>query len=246
MQKGQNMKKDEKNLLLDKIIALFSMEARGKVLDLGCGDGDYSVRLKKLGFDVIAADMDVKRFRYNSDIDFRVCDVAKKLSFQDGLFDYVLLAEVVEHLKNPYEVMKEISRVLKKGGRLILSTPNILSLKSRIRYLFEGNYEYFREPPLEQAKNQKEVIFNLHLVPYRYHELEYLLHESGFLVGEMTTSIYEGRCWFFLIPLIVYQLRSKERRCRKKNAVDYSRINDILLSSEILFGRHLIVDAIKQ
>ena len=73
-----------------------------------------------------------------------------------------------------------------------MSTPNILNLKSRLRFLFEGAYEYFREPPLDQVKNPREVIFNLHLVPYRYHELEYLLSATGFKVEKILTSNYEG------------------------------------------------------
>ena len=108
-------KKGKKNDLLIKIIEVFGKNKKGKVLDLGCGDGDYSVKLKEMGFDVIAGDMDIERFRYKGKIDFRVCNVTKKLPFDDNSFDYILLAEVIEHLQNPYEVMAELKRVLKKG-----------------------------------------------------------------------------------------------------------------------------------
>jgi len=153
--------------------------------------------------------------------------------------------EVVEHLRNPYDVLKEINRIIKKDGSLILSTPNILSLKSRFRFLFEGAYEFFREAPLDQTANPKEDIFNLHIFPYRYHELEYLLSVSGFRISDIFTSLYEGRYMGVLLPILLLQAMSKERRSVIKGGVHYGRINKILLSKELLYGRHLIARAIK-
>lgn len=238
-------KKNKINYLLEKIINLFSSEAKGKVLDLGCGDGDYSVRLKNLGFNIVAADMDIKRFRHDGEIDFMKCNVTQRLPFADEAFDYVLLAEVIEHLSNPHDVLGEIQRILKQEGQLILSTPNILSLKSRFRYLFEGCYDFFREPPLDQSKNPREVIFNLHIVPYRYHELEYLLSTCGFAVASVTTSVCEGFGYGILLPIIKLQAFFREARALKKGSIDYRRINKLILSKEMLFGRHLIIKAKK-
>jgi len=239
------MKKLKKNYLLEKIVNIFANEKRGKVLDLGCGDGDYAKKLKDLGFDVVAGDIDQNRFKYHKEIEFRHCDITKVMPFPDNSFDYVLLMEVVEHLRNPYVVIPEINRIIKPGGGLILSTPNILNLKSRLRFVFEGAYEYFREPPLDQVKNPREVIFNLHLVPYRYHELEYLLSACGFKIADIYTSVYEGRGAWFLLPIIRFQARQKEKRSLKKGGIDYRRINKIVLSKELLFGRHLIIKAMK-
>ncbi|MBU0709148.1 MAG: class I SAM-dependent methyltransferase, partial [Candidatus Omnitrophica bacterium] len=165
--------------------------------------------------------------------------------FSDGSFDQVLLLETVEHLRNPYSVLTNINRILKDQGTLVLSTPNILNLYSRSRFLFEAAYEYFREPPLDQVKNPKEIIFNLHLVPYRYHELEYLLSACGFTIENIYTSVYEGFGLSFLLPIIKFQAWQKERRGLQKGGVDFRRINKILLSKEILFGRHLIIKAKK-
>ena len=239
-------KKKKFNFLLESVIKSFSGLAKGKVLDLGCGDGDYAKRLKDLGFDVIAGDIDIARFRYKNEIEFKHCDITKEMPFPDNCFDYVLFMEVIEHLRNPYVVISEINRIIKKNGSLIISTPNILSLKSRFRFLAEGAYEYFRESPLDQVKNPKEVVFNLHLVPYRYQELEYLLSASGFKIENILTSVYEGYGAWFLLPAIKFQSWQKERRALKKGGIDYRRINKILLSKELLFGRHLIIRALKQ
>ena len=114
-----------------------------------------------------------------------------------------------------------------------------------MRFLIEGCWEYFREIPLEHSQNPKEVIWNLHLIPWRYHELEYLLHYNNLRVEKVFTSKYEGLGLAFLVPLITFQLKSKEQRAKKNGGVDFSRINKILLSRDMLFGEHLIVKAIK-
>ena len=237
--------KKKKNYLLESTINIFSGLPKGRVLDLGCGDGDYAKRLKDLEFEVIAGDIDHNRFKYHKEIEFKHCDITKEMPFPDNTFDYVLLMEVVEHLRNPYTVLPEINRIIKPKGIMILSTPNILNLKSRFRFLFEGAYDYFREPPLDQVKNPKEIIFNLHLVPYRYHELEYLLSAVGFKISGIFTSICEGYGLSFLLSVIKFQAWQKERRARKKGGIDYARINRIILSKELLFGRHLIIKAEK-
>lgn len=239
------MGKQKKNYLLEKVVEIFKGEKRGKVLDLGCGDGEYAKALSDLSFDVTAADLDITRFRYQGAIKFQKCDITQPLPFAHQTFDHILFLEVVEHLKNPYAVLAEIHRILKNKGTLLLSTPNILNIQSRVRYLAEGAYEFFREAPLDQVKNPKEKIFNLHIAPYRFHELEYLLFASGFSVTEIFTSVYENRGLFFFIPLIKLQLFLKERRALKKAGEDYSRIHKILLSKDLLFGRHLILKAQK-
>jgi|Deesub1362A_J573_1020465.scaffolds.fasta_scaffold02187_5 ubiquinone/menaquinone biosynthesis C-methylase UbiE len=64
------------------------------------------------------------------------------LPFKENSFDVVLLAEVLEHLENPIEILKEINRVLRKNGKLLLTTPSSFSLYRLIRFwLFSKNPE---------------------------------------------------------------------------------------------------------
>jgi len=238
--------KNKRNYLLESFLAVFKDEKPGKVLDIGCGDGDYSYNLQKMGFDVLGGDMDVERFRYKDQVPFKKCNITEKLPFTDNSFDFVVLAEVIEHLKNPYDVIKELCRILKPKGKLVLSTPNILNLKSRMRFLVEGCWEYFREVPLEHSQNPKEVIWNLHLIPWRYHDLEYLLHYNNLEIETIRSSKYEGLGLFFLIPLISLQAKLKQVRSKKRGGIDFSRINRILLSKDMLFGEHLLIKAVKK
>ncbi len=146
------MKKKKENYLLEKIIDIFHNFEKGRVLDLGCGDGECAKKLKDLGFEVIASDVNYSKFKYKNEIEFQQCDITKEMPFPENYFDYVLLLEVIEHLRNPYTVIPKINHIIKRNGSLIISTPNILNLKSRLRFLFEGAYEYFREPPLDQVQ----------------------------------------------------------------------------------------------
>lgn len=233
----------------EKVIALVAQLPKGRVCDLGCGHGDSAKRLSDLGFTVTAADMDAKCFGFKDEIPFQACTLDKPLPFADGYFDYVLFLEVIEHLYNPGFVMKEISRVLKEGGVLVLSTPNILNLASRLRFLFEGAFDFFREPTLDYAKVFPAQVQNMHVIPWRYQELEYLLDRNGLRVEGLFTDSLRSSVRFlaFLIkPLFALQMKSTERHSRRKGGVDYRRIHKLLLSDELLLGRHLILEARKK
>ena len=159
------MKKVKKNLLLEKVIGIISSSVPGKVLDLGCGDGKTGKRLSDIGFEVEAYDMDKDRFQFNESIPFKIGNLNRPLPYDNKSFDYLIFMEVIEHVYNPGIVIAEINRVLKPGGTLILSTPNILNISSRLRFLFEGGFDYFREPTLDFAKCFPAAIQNMHVIP---------------------------------------------------------------------------------
>jgi hypothetical protein len=69
---------------------------------------------------------------------------------------------------------------------------------------------------------------------------------TGFKIESILTSNYEGYWAWFLLPTIKLQSWQKGRWALKKGGIDYRRINKILLSKELLYGRHLIIQAKKQ
>jgi len=237
------------NFLLEVVINIFSGLPKGKVLDLGCGHGEFSKRLKDLGFDVTASDMDHNRFKYHNVIKFHPSNLEKELPFETEKFDYVLFLETLEHVYNPDFVIGEINRVLKPGARLVLSTPNILNLKSRLRFLFEGAFDFFREPNLDYCKVFPGELQNMHLIPWRFQELEYLLFKNHLFVENIYTDLMKPVLkflWLILAQALKFAAWQKERQTAKKGGmIDYRRINKILLSKELLFGRHLIIKAVK-
>ncbi len=240
--------KRSQNYLSEKVIALCSQQTKGAVLDLGCGHGITSKRLFDLGFSVTASDMDKQRFQFDQEIPFIHSNLSFPLPFSDKAFDFVLFLEVIEHLYNPDFVISEIQRVLKSDGSLFLSTPNILNVGSRMRFLFEGSFDFFREPLADYCRVFPGAFQNMHVIPWRYHELEYLLCKNKLRVAGIYTDLERMPLkflYFFLSPFLKGQAYLKERRDRRKGNVGFQRIHRILFSRELLFGRHLIIHAKK-
>lgn len=239
----------KKNYLLEKVVEVVSSQKKGKILDLGCGDGKIGKRLFDLGFEVEACDMDKDRFEFHKEIRFSNGNLNDPLPYSDNTFDYIIFMEVIEHIYNPGFVISEISRILKKGGKLILSTPNILNVSSRFRFLVEGSFDFFREPTLDYSKMFPIAIQNMHVIPWRYQELEYLLHSCGLEVPKFYVDKRKGNFVFLaclLKPVLFVQSKFKDMRIKKKGGVDFARMNKILHSWDLLLGRHLILEAIKK
>jgi len=112
------------------------------ILELGSGEGCFGKVLKKKGYNVICSDLNTENFGVE-DIECLQIDVNHSLDFEDEKFDYVIAIEVIEHLENPYNLIHESYRILKKGGKLILTTPNTQSIYNRLFFLITGHMIFF-------------------------------------------------------------------------------------------------------
>ena len=114
-----------------------------RLLDVGCGDGVLSFFLKGkvlriYGIDKSEGDLKIakKRGVFTKKIDLE----RENLPYQDSFFDFVTCLDVIEHIKDPHGLVKEIYRVLKNGGRLIISTPNIRFSDHLVTLIFRGHF----------------------------------------------------------------------------------------------------------
>jgi SAM-dependent methyltransferase len=102
--------------------------ARGAVLDLGCGDGAFTRPLLERGHAVVGSDLALGRLAALKGLGAALLEAdAVRLPFRDRSFDTVLFTEVLEHLPDrsaQREALREFARVLRPGGRLVLTTPN--------------------------------------------------------------------------------------------------------------------------
>ena len=114
-----------------------------RILEFGALPPILSVALTRAGYDVCGLDLKPERFQSTIDaerlnitkIDFEV----ETLPMRDGEYDVVIFNEVFEHLRiNPIFTMREVHRVLKPEGILMLSTPNLTSWKGWCHFAFKG------------------------------------------------------------------------------------------------------------
>lgn len=122
------------------------------VLDAASGNGYMSEWLNERGFEVTALDKSTDAWKVDS-VKCCYADLNHDLELKDNTFDLTLSIETIEHLHNPFHFIRELSRVTKHKGTLIISTPNVHSIRSRLKYLFCGIpflFEYIKEDAMGQ------------------------------------------------------------------------------------------------
>jgi SAM-dependent methyltransferase len=107
-----------------------------RVLDLGCRDGaltrEFAAGNEVVGVD---ADRDALAEAQKLGIETRWADLDEPLPFPDASFDVLVAGELLEHLRDPRQLVAEARRVLRPGGTLVASVPNAYRLKNRLRFL---------------------------------------------------------------------------------------------------------------
>jgi len=108
-------------------IALKLLDKGDRLLDIGCGDGTLGYFAKNKYKEVYGVDISEEALKIAKKRDIIVEKVnlnEEKLPFENDYFDAVTCLDVIEHVFEPRDLIKEINRVLKRGGILIISTPN--------------------------------------------------------------------------------------------------------------------------
>lgn len=122
-------------------LAARNIGANKRVLDLGCGAGYGSSILLKAGNEVFGIDISQKAVDYAKTnypgVNYFCCP-ADNLPFGNDYFDAVVACEIIEHVQDPKKVLREICRVLKKGGDLFISTPNPRHLSNMLKHILLG------------------------------------------------------------------------------------------------------------
>ena len=117
----------------------------GKLLDIGCGDGDTLTLLKKLGWKTYGLDIDAKAVEAAKQrkLNVKMGTFRELSSYPDNYFDVIRMYHVIEHIDDPSLCLSLISKKLKREGELLIGTPNV---KSIIAGLFKA-YWYNLDTP---------------------------------------------------------------------------------------------------
>lgn len=126
-----------------------------KVLDVGCGTGYFTMKMKELlrPEELWGTDLSNKALKHSKTLGIKVkkADLNKKFDFKSNYFDLINCGEVIEHIYNPDNLLREINRVLSPGGYLIITTPNLASWINRLVFLF-GVQPFFTEVSTENKR----------------------------------------------------------------------------------------------
>ena len=159
-----------------------------KLLDAGCGKGSnlYSIlskypEAKIVGIDNYKPDLDIAKCSFLKEVEFILGDCLNT-GLASSSFDVVLSNQVIEHIRKYDEYLKEIKRVLKPKGLLILSTPNFHNPKNVFLKLF------FQKPIMRWENNQ-----NLPLAKYRGHVKEFYERELVAVLDKHNFRLLESK-----------------------------------------------------
>jgi 2-polyprenyl-3-methyl-5-hydroxy-6-metoxy-1,4-benzoquinol methylase len=168
--------------------------AAWKTLDVGCYPGHLALLLRHFwGADITGVGITsygpfLERMAAHGMRFMKMNVETQQLPFDDRSFDLVLFTEVIEHLYNPFSILSEMGRVIKPHGMLLLSTPNMASLRNRIRFL-QGkiiNQDLLaNDEKIANPAGTRELEYPVHARLYMPVELTILLNKYGFeLRGE--------------------------------------------------------------
>jgi SAM-dependent methyltransferase len=241
-----------------KQVDLFSRMLPGRLLDFPVGRGRQSAQLVGLGYRVVGADLFASADARLSLPCVRA-DGNVSFPFKDESFDYVLSREGIEHLEHQAGFIRECIRVLRAGGSLLLTTPNMMHLNARLSYLLVGQ-RILRRGLVNEVQTLRNVeggkFYHGHAFLIDYFRLRYLLRLAGFTRIEVFTDRYSPTsiALSWLVPILfaatMLSIRMSIRKKRSKgNLRSYNPIfSDIVrhvFSPALLFGKRMIVTAEK-
>lgn len=190
-----------------------------KILEIGSSTGYMSKFFTENNcqVDVVEIDQEAvnKAKKYAKKVINLSIEDEKVLKEIKNTYDYILLADVLEHLVKPLEVLKRLEKIASKNTQLIISMPNIASWVVRKQLFFRGDFEY----------TDSGVLDKTHLHFYTPETLKKLLLESGWsvveLIGTITRLPFEAK--LMEIPVIsnIYKLFRQKIVERYKNLSYY-------------------------
>ena len=153
-----------------ELIGLNHIGSSSKLLDIGDGDGSFVNVCKENGLDAVGLDGSKDGINFEND----------QLKFENETFEIITLVSVIEHINNPSNILKEIFRLLKKGGILIIVTPN-----------FKYSFRNFYDDPT-------------HLRPYTDKSISSLMELYDFKTLKVVPMLVNKPLFFWNIPFSFY------------------------------------------
>jgi len=187
-----------------------------RILDVGCGTGANLIMLSKYG-DAEGVDIseDALAFCRDRGLDKVRLGAGEELPYEDNTFDLVTAFDVVEHMDDDLAGLREMRRVLRPGGRVLLFVPTFMFL-----WGLQDDVSHHRRR-------------------YRLSQLRRVLEQAGFEVERMT---YANITFFLPILLVRKLMRLTGIKTESENTINVSALNGVLgrvLGAESWFLRYI-------
>jgi len=166
-----------------------------KILDVGCNEGyfgknNFEKSNQYYGLDLLADAVDVAKNNYKEAYVYDLENL-KPLEFEVDKFDYIVFGDVLEHIKNPTEVLKFFAeKYLEKDGKVIISLPNVANWQIRLKLLF-GNFDY----------TDRGILDNTHLKLYTFKSATSLVNFSNLKTKKI---LYGANIFGYLISFLPF------------------------------------------
>jgi SAM-dependent methyltransferase len=163
-----------------------------RILDVGCGLGMYVRAFRCFSDQVYGVDVDPEKVAQASqELPHIQTALAEELPFADGFFDVVLLHEVLEHVDDDRQAVREAHRVTKVGGRIVVFAPNRLWPWETHGVFWRGQYRFGNIPLVNYLPNSLRNRLVGHVRVYTGHGLRRLFHGLPVCILHHST-IYPG------------------------------------------------------
>ena len=227
----------------ERVFELIGLDTNLTLADIPSGRGAFVQRLKDAGFKKVIA-IDIENILEIEHDDFIEGDMTLTLPLSDKSCDVVVCIDGIEHISKQFDFISEVKRVLTDKGKIVISTPNISSLRSRWKWLMTGHHHKCNSPLDE---NNPTPLHHINMISFP--EVRYLLHTNGFEINEVTTNRIKpiSLIYSFFIPFVyISTCWVYARTGRKQGTSEINRsIFRSMFSRDVLFGETLIVQAVK-
>lgn len=220
------------------------------IAEIGAGNGSFALALRRrlddLGiayrydcFDIEPEQINARGLGFSC----RYMDAQQPFALE-GKYDLAICIELIEHLENPFHLMRELAGIVHAGATAILTTPNTLSLRSRARHFLNGCDDYFRRPYNEHWLNMG------HVNPINPIQLNYMARKNGFgIVGAYTNRYTAGAVllaplvpFMYVYSFVHYLVRERGPAQRKRNR----KLLSLLFRPTLLFGKIAVFEMRKE
>ncbi len=173
------------------------------VLDLGCGSGQHALKIAPFVKKIIGIDKDLKNLKIANEsalqgkiknVEFKKGNLEKKIDFPTHVFDLAILFDVLEHIVNRQKLLKEVRRVIKKKGKIIVVIPNIDTNWKKLQRKY--NIFSYSDPDHKIEYTKKTIRQELEKAGFEVQNITSVSYDTPFvgfidLVGGISLSLYK-------------------------------------------------------